>query len=154
MWKVVTSSNLNPPLKLFFYSPILTNNNLLLKIYCENIVATFLKIFSSLYYFSFLSLHFIHMFFFFFFSFFFLVFLLHTLSLSLSPLFYLICLPHSRTFQASSTSKHSSHSPTLYLSFSIIYLFYLFLNLILEGICVKIPKVHFSPHNFPPDLGG
>ena len=41
MWKVVTSSNLNPPLKLFFYSPILTNNNLLLKIYCENIVVTF-----------------------------------------------------------------------------------------------------------------
>ena len=38
MWKVVTSSNLNPPLKLFFYLPILTNNNLLLKIYCENIV--------------------------------------------------------------------------------------------------------------------
>ena len=41
MWKVVTSSNLNPPLKLFFYSPILTNNNLLLKIYCENIVIVF-----------------------------------------------------------------------------------------------------------------
>ena len=41
MWKVVTSSNLNPPLKLFFYSPILTNNNLLLKIYCENIVVVF-----------------------------------------------------------------------------------------------------------------
>ena len=37
MWKVITSSNLNSPLKLFFYSPILTNNNLLLKIYCENI---------------------------------------------------------------------------------------------------------------------
>ena len=37
MWKVVTSSNLNSPLKLFFYSPILANNNLLLKIYCENI---------------------------------------------------------------------------------------------------------------------
>ena len=42
MWKVVTNSNLNPPLKLFFYSPILTNNNLLLKIYCENIVVAFL----------------------------------------------------------------------------------------------------------------
>ena len=41
MWKVVTSSNLNPPLKLFFYSPILTNNNLLLKIYCGNIVIVF-----------------------------------------------------------------------------------------------------------------
>ena len=43
MWKVVTSSNLNPPLKLFFYSPILANNNLLLKIYYENIVVTFLN---------------------------------------------------------------------------------------------------------------
>ena len=42
MWKVVTSSNLNPPLKLFFYSPILANNNLLLKIYCENILVAFL----------------------------------------------------------------------------------------------------------------
>ena len=43
MWKVVTSSNLNPPLKLFFYSPILVNNNLLLKIYCENIMVVFLN---------------------------------------------------------------------------------------------------------------
>ena len=110
--KVVTSSNLNPLLKLFFYSPILTNNNLLLKIYCENIVVTFLKIFYSLYYFSFLSLHFIHMFFFFF-----GLFLLHTLSLSLSPFFYLLCLPHLRTFQASSTSRHSSHSPAFFLLF-------------------------------------
>ena len=41
MYKVVTSSNLNQSLKLFFYLPILTNNNLLLKIYCENIVITF-----------------------------------------------------------------------------------------------------------------
>ena len=82
------------------------------------------------------------------------IFFFHTLSSSLSPFFYFLCLPHSRTFQASSTSRRSSHSPALYLSFSIIYLFYLFLNLILEGICVKIPKVHFSPHNFPPDLGG
>ena len=41
MWKIFTSSNLNPLLKLFFYSLILTNNNLLLKIYCENIVIVF-----------------------------------------------------------------------------------------------------------------
>ena len=41
MWKFVTNSNLNPLLKLFFYSPILTNNNQLLKIYCENIMVTF-----------------------------------------------------------------------------------------------------------------
>ena len=38
IWKVVTSSNLNPPLKLFFYSLILANNNMLLKIYGENTV--------------------------------------------------------------------------------------------------------------------
>ena len=43
MWKVITSSNLNPSLKLFFYSPILANNNMLLKIYCENIVVAFLN---------------------------------------------------------------------------------------------------------------
>ena len=43
MWKVVTSSNLNPSLKLFFYSSILANNNLLLKIFCENIVVAFLN---------------------------------------------------------------------------------------------------------------
>ena len=43
MWKIVISFNLNPPLKLFFYLPILTNNNLLLKIYYENIVVAFLN---------------------------------------------------------------------------------------------------------------
>ena len=43
MWKVVINSNLNSLLKLFFFSPILTNNNLLLKIYCENIVVKFLN---------------------------------------------------------------------------------------------------------------
>ena len=123
MWKFFTNSNLIPSLKLFFYSPILTNNNLLLKIYCENIVVTFLKIFYFLYYFSFLSLHFIHTFFlFFFFS------LLHTLSLSLSPFFYLFCLPHSRMFQASSTNKRSSHSPALSLSAFLFLFLFLFLT--------------------------
>ena len=43
MWKVITSFNLNSPLKLFFYSPILVINNLLLKIFCENIVVAFLN---------------------------------------------------------------------------------------------------------------
>ena len=37
------SSNLNLSLKLFFYSSILANNNLLLKIYCKNIVVAFLN---------------------------------------------------------------------------------------------------------------
>ena len=43
MWKIVTNSNLNPLLKLYFYSPILANNNILLKIYCENIMVEFLN---------------------------------------------------------------------------------------------------------------
>ena len=43
MWKIVTSSNLNPLLKLYFYSPILANNNMLLKIYCENVIVEFLN---------------------------------------------------------------------------------------------------------------
>ena len=62
MWKVVTSSNLNPSLKLFFYSPILANNNLLLKIYYENIVVVFLNqdFFYSLYYFSFFHFILLH----------------------------------------------------------------------------------------------
>ena len=67
MWKVVTSSNLNPPFKLFFYLLISTNNNLSLKIYFENIVVMLLNFdFSFLVLFSFLSLvfFFIHTFFF------------------------------------------------------------------------------------------
>ena len=61
MWKVVTNSNLNSPLKLFFFSPILTNNNLLLKIYCENIVVKFLnQDFLSLYYFLFFHFILLH----------------------------------------------------------------------------------------------
>ena len=58
MWKIVTSSNLNPLLKLYFYSLILVNNNMLLKIYCENIMVEFLNChFFFLYYFSFLSFY-------------------------------------------------------------------------------------------------
>ena len=43
MWKVVISFNLNSPLKLFFYSPILVLYNLLLKFFCDNIVVVFLN---------------------------------------------------------------------------------------------------------------
>ena len=87
MWKVVTSSHLNPPLKLFFYSPILTNNNLLLKIYCENIVVTFLN-YDFLFFILFLlSLISFHPYVFLFFFFFFLVFLFHTrCPISIPPL--------------------------------------------------------------------
>ena len=67
---------MNPPLKLFFYSQILANNNLSLKIYCENIVVTFLN-FDFLFFilFFFFSLIFFHPYVLFFFL---LFFLLHT----------------------------------------------------------------------------
>ena len=94
MWKVITSSNLNPPLKLFFYSLILTNNNLLLKIYCENIAVKFLNqdfLFFILFFFLSFNFHpFIHFFFFFL-----LVFLLHmsTVQCPIStPFFYFLFL--------------------------------------------------------------
>ena len=60
IWKIVINFNLNPPLKLFFYLPILTNNNLTLKIYCENIVVEFLRTFYNLYYFSFFHFILLH----------------------------------------------------------------------------------------------
>ena len=70
MWKVVISSNLNLPLKLYFYLPKLTNNNLLLKIYCENIMIVFFNQDFLIFYIIFLSFHFHpYMFHFFFFLF-------------------------------------------------------------------------------------
>ena len=113
MWKVITSSNLNPPLKLVFYSPILTNNNLLLKIYCENIVVTFLNqdfLFFILFLFSLISFHpYV--------SFFFLVFLLHTpCPISIPPLLL---------FSFSPLFKNILASLSLSLSLSVFYLFYL-----------------------------
>ena len=97
MWKVVTNSNLNPPLKLFFYSPILNNNNLLLKIYCENIVVLFFD-YDFLFFilFFFLSFHFHPFTFHFFFSFFFFL-LFSSTQVSNPPSF--IFFFTSRTFQ-------------------------------------------------------
>ena len=60
MWKVVTSYNVNLSLKLFFYLLILANNNLLLKIYCENIVIAFLNC-HFLFFILFFLLNYIHM---------------------------------------------------------------------------------------------
>ena len=94
MWKVVTNSNLNSPLKLFFYSPILANNNLLLKIYCENIVVVFLNchfLFSILFFFSISSTRF----------FFLLFFLHHTLIPTLAPFFIFFYLIPDHFFQLS-----------------------------------------------------
>ena len=39
----VTSSNLNPPLKLFFYPLVISSNNLSSKICCENVVNLHLR---------------------------------------------------------------------------------------------------------------
>ena len=100
MQKVVTS-NLNPLLKLFFYLPILTNNNLLLKIYCKNIVKILcqyfsIRIFYFLFYFSSFHFSFIQTHFFSFFSFFFFVFF-SSIQVSSAPSFILFST--SRTFQ-------------------------------------------------------
>ena len=126
--------NLNVLLQLFFslskqiifFSAILTNNNLPLKIYCENIVTVFLN-FSFLFFilcFPYFILFFIHIFFFFpsFFllhtrtlNFFFLYFLLSSFSLPLPPhtwpyffsLFpsfvFFLTTSHSRTFHFSAS---------------------------------------------------
>ena len=107
MWKVVTSSNLNSPLKLFFYSPILTNNNLLLKIYCENIIKILWQYFHS----------FIHMFPFFFLFFFSCFF----------------CTTHVYPYISSSTLLFFfslAEPPSLFLSpalsFSTLFLFFFY----------------------------
>ena len=44
-WLIIIGSNLNLTLKLFLYSIITTNNNLLLKIYCKNIMDIFFLFF-------------------------------------------------------------------------------------------------------------
>ena len=87
MWKIVTSSNLNPLLKLYFYSPILANNNMLLKIYCENIVVEFLNCHFFFYILFFLSFFLSSIRFFYFSSWFFSTTHVYIISLS-SPLFF------------------------------------------------------------------
>ena len=113
MWKVVTSSNLNSRLKLYFYSLILANNNMLLKIYCENIVVAFL------------NCHF------FFFILFFISFFLSSIrffffSLDFSP-------PHTYT-HISPSSPFFLYFPlvqnlplSFFLQLSILFFFFLFL---------------------------
>ena len=132
MWKVVISSNLNPPLKLFFYSPVLANNNLLLKIYCENIVIAFLNCHFLFFILFFLSISSIR--FFFFFSFFFslvfspphtythsssllFLFLLDSRSLSLSFFFFYLILEYSLAFYVIRNRERTSQR---YLACSIV----------------------------------
>ena len=92
MWKVVTNFNLNLPLKLFFYSPILANNNLLLKIYCENIVVIFLNFHFLFFILFFSSHHLSSISSSFFFSFFFSWFFLHHTRIPLLSFIYLLFL--------------------------------------------------------------
>ena len=128
MWKVVISSNLNPPLKLFFYSPVLANNNLLLKIYCENIVIAFLNCHFLFFILFFLSISSIR--FFFFFSFFFsLVFSPpHTYIHSSSLLFL---------FLLDSRSLSSAFSLSLSLSLFLLFLFLLDSRIFSNSLCDK-----------------
>ena len=101
------SFNLNLPLKLFFYSPILTNNNLLLKIYCENIVIAFLNCHFLFFLYYFFFLNFIHTGFFSFFS-------PHT------------CPTHISIYSSFSFSSSSSLQ-TLFHSLALSFLLFLFL---------------------------
>ena len=96
MWKVVTSFNLNLSLKLFFYSPILTNNNLLLKIYCEKYYGSIFQLGFFIFYIVFLPFISFSSTFHFFFSFFFFLFFSST-QVSSPP--YFIFFFTSRTFQ-------------------------------------------------------
>ena len=113
MWKVVTSSNLKPPLKLFFNTPILTNKNLLLKIYSENIILVFLNLIFPF----FLSI--VHTFLFFsFFPFFF----------SSTPFPYLYLLWHFVWRSRSTFLLFFSSLAALWLELSLFFsLFFFFL---------------------------
>ena len=116
MWKIVTSSNLNPLLKFYFYSPILANNNMLLKIYYENIVVEFLSChFFFLYYFSILSFYHPYV------SFFFLLIFLHHTRIPIYP------YPLPFFFSTFHFPKPPSLflSPALFLNFFFFFIFYL-----------------------------
>ena len=109
MIKIDTNFNLNVLLKLFFslskkiifFSPILANNNLPLKIYCENIVIAFPSFFSFFPPLFLSSTHVPH----FFFSF----FLLHTHTLTLSSSFFSLlsslCLIFSKKYRTKQKTK-------------------------------------------------
>ena len=103
MWKVVTSFNLNLSLKLFFYSPILTNNNLLLKIYCEKYYGSIFQLGFFIFYIVFLPFISFSSTFHFFFSFFFFLFFSST-QVSSPPSF--IFFFTSRTFQHLTFASH------------------------------------------------
>ena len=126
MWKVITSFNLNSLLKLFFYSPILSNNNPLLKIYCKYIVVTFLNCNFLFFILFFPSYHldtFLLLFSFFLFGFFSWFFLHHPCIPLFSSIYllFLFLLVHSRSFLPLSLSL--SLSLSLFLLFLFLLLF-------------------------------
>ena len=109
MRKIVTSSNLNPLLKLYFYLPILANNNILFKIYCENIVVQFLNyhfFFFILFFISFFLFYHPYVSLFFFFLFFFLLIFLHHTCIPIYP------IPSLFVF----STFHFPKPPSLFLS--------------------------------------
>ena len=123
MWKVIISFNLNPLLKLFFYSLILSNNNPLLKIYCKYIVVTFLNCNFLFFILFFPSYHldtFLLLFSFFLFGFFSWFFLHHPCIPLFSSIYllFLFLLVHSRSFLPLSLS----------LSFYFFYFYFYFLS--------------------------
>ena len=126
MWKVITSSNLNLPLKLLFYLLILTNNNLLLKIYYENIVKILwqyfsIRIFYFLYYFS--SFHFIF--------------------IHISFLFFLF------SFSCFSP-PHKTHSPLLFIFFFTSRSFQCFTSKRERGMGLHCMHLHRRSLSSPP----
>ena len=128
MWKVVTNSNLNPPLKLFFYSPILINNNMFLKIYCKNIVVTFIN-----YDFLFIMLFLLsqpsfHQYVFLFLSFFFFFSSTHVVLISIPLL----------SFSSSFKNIPSAALSLNFFSLTLSLCFFFFFLILERGIMVKV----------------
>ena len=165
MWKVVTSFNLNPPLKLFFYSPILTHNNLLLKIYYENIVVIFFN-YDFLFFILFFFLSFLFFFFLFSFSCFspphkcpapFFYFLFHLKNIPTTDLLHI--RERERAARPSPHYRSSSSPPPgwvrlAFFFFSFFFLFFhiclFWFNFILRigfcfvfGLCEKRGQIGF-----------
>ena len=137
MWKIITSFNLNPLLKLFFYSPILSNNNPLLKIYCKYIVVTFLNCNFLFFILFFPSYHldtFLLIFFFLFF-FFLLVF-------SPPPMYPTLFLYLPSFSFSSSSFQIISSSLSLSLSLSLLFLFLLLFSFLFSSLHTHTASRH------------
>ena len=141
--KIDIDFNLNVLLKLFFslskilifFSPILANNNLPLKIYCESIVKILWYHFPFLFFFLFFPSFFIlHTCTAFLFSFF---FLLHTRTLTL---FFFYFFPF---LQPTTSSKLRTFQPSFFLFF---FFFFFFVSFSLSTSFVPLLKIY--PYSF------